>query len=145
MNGNVPAVGSGNRARFARLAGLKRSLVDIPVRRFQDLKIRKKLIWTYIIVVLIPIFMVGMILTNGMRDMAIEQAIKEACTNTDRIQLRLNELTNRVTEISDRIYFSARTRRSFRPITKPGGASYGNISISASLRNTGAIMRKYVI
>lgn len=110
MNGNIPAVGSGNRGRFARLAGLKRALIDMPVRRFRDLKMRKKLIWTYIIVVLIPIFMVGMILTNGMRNMAIEQAIKEACTNTDRIQLRLNELTNRVTEISDRIYFSARTR-----------------------------------
>ena len=125
MNGNIPAVGSGNRGRFARLAGLKRALIDMPVRRFRDLKMRKKLIWTYIIVVLIPIFMVGMILTNGMRNMAIEQAIKEACTNTDRIQLRLNELTNRVTEVSDRIYFSAGPGRSFRPITKPGGRRTG--------------------
>ena len=144
MNGNVPAVGSGNRARFARLAGLKRSLVDIPVRRFQDLKIRKKLIWTYIIVVLIPIFMVGMILTNGMRDMAIEQAIKEACTNTDRIQLRLNELTNRVTEISTG-YTSAPGPGDPSTDYKTRWGVVRNISISASLRNTGAIMRKYVI
>ena len=75
----------------------------------QDVKIRKKLIGTYIIVVLIPIFMVGFILTNGMKNMAIEQAIKEADTNTDRIQIRLNEVLNRVTDVSDRLYFSSNT------------------------------------
>lgn len=73
----------------------------------QDVKIRKKLIGTYIIVVLIPIFMVGFILTNGMKNMAIDQAIKEADTNTDRIQIRLNEVLHRVTEVSDRLYFNS--------------------------------------
>lgn len=84
-------------------------LIEKPVKDLQDLKIRKKLIGTYIIVVLIPIFMVGFILTNGMKNMAIEQAIKEADTNTDRIQIRLNEVLNKVTDISDRIYFNSQS------------------------------------
>jgi len=80
--------------------------IDKLIAKLMDMKIRKKLIGTYVIVVLIPIFMVGFILTNGMKNMAIDQAIKEADTNTDRIQIRLNEVLNRVSEVSDRIYNS---------------------------------------
>ena len=88
-------------------AKVKNVVVDIPAGNSRILK--SESIWTYIIVLLIPIFMVGLILTNGMKNMAIEQAINEAYTNTDRIQLRLNELANRVTEVSERIYFSTST------------------------------------
>jgi len=85
---------------------LKLGFIELPVRKFRDLKIRKKLIWMYIIVVLAPILIVGVTFSNGMKNDAIGQAVREACTNTDRIQLRLDELTGRVTDISDRICLS---------------------------------------
>ena len=73
---------------------------------FSNLKIRKKLIGTYVIVVLIPVLMVGVILTSGMKNMAIEQAMKEADINTDRLQTRLVEKLKEVTDVSERLYYN---------------------------------------
>lgn len=69
-----------------------------------NMKIRKKLILIYVIVMLIPVLMVGIYLTNSMRNMVMERAINEACINTDRIQDRLNEVIRKATDVSDRLY-----------------------------------------
>ncbi|WP_163192953.1 sensor histidine kinase [Clostridium thermarum] len=81
------------------------------INRFNDMKIRKKLMLIYIIVVLIPILVVGFYLTEGMRSMVIEKSIDEACTNNDRIQYRLNEIIKIANDVSDRMYFDEKLNK----------------------------------
>lgn len=78
------------------------------IQSFRDMKIRKKLVGTYIIIVLVPLLMVGIILTNGMKDMVLDQAIKEANINTERFQVRFREILVGITEVSDRLYVNPR-------------------------------------
>jgi len=68
------------------------------------MKIRKKLILIYIISTLIPIIILGIVLTSRIRNLAIDRAVTEANTNNDRIKARLDELLKVVTDVSDRIY-----------------------------------------
>lgn len=79
-------------------------ILSVIVYKFRDLKFQKKLIWTYIIVGLVPMLIVGTILTRGMKNMAVEQAMKEANVNTDRLQSRINEVLLKLTDVSDRLY-----------------------------------------
>lgn len=80
------------------------------IKRFNDMKIRRKLMLIYIIVVLIPILIVGLYLTNSMRSMVLEKSIGEARTNNDRIQYRLNEIIKIANDVSDRVYFNEKLR-----------------------------------
>lgn len=71
----------------------------------KDMKIRKKLIVSYVIVVLIPILIVGIYLTMDMRKMVVDKTMGEANVNNDRIQDRLTEIIKIATDVSDRLYF----------------------------------------
>jgi two-component system, sensor histidine kinase YesM len=76
-----------------------------------DMKIRKKLMGIYIIVVIIPILSVGIILTNSMRNMVVERAVYQAANNTDRVERSLNEIVKTITDVSDRIYLDYRLHK----------------------------------
>ena len=78
---------------------------DKILRLINNMKIRKKLIGVYIIVVLIPVIIVSIYLTISMRNMVMDRAMEEASKNTDRIQDRLNEVLKIATDVSDRLYF----------------------------------------
>jgi two-component system, sensor histidine kinase YesM len=82
--------------------------------RINNLKIRRKLIFSYVIVVLLPVLIVGIYLTSGMRKMVMDKAVNEAYTNADRIQYRLTEVIKIVNDVSDRIYFNERLRNIVR-------------------------------
>ena len=84
--------------------------LGVSIRRFNDMKIRRKLMLIYIIVVLIPILIVGLYLTSSMRNMVMEKSIGEARTNNDRIQYRLNEIVKIANDVSDRVYFDEKLR-----------------------------------
>jgi two-component system sensor histidine kinase YesM len=73
-------------------------------------KIKQKLIFSYVIVVLIPVLIVGMYLTSGMRKMVMDKAVDEASTNTERIQYRLTEVVKIGNDVSDRIYFNEKLK-----------------------------------
>lgn len=77
---------------------------------FNNMKIRNKLIFTYIIVVLIPVWIVGIYLTNSMRGMVIGRAIEEANINTSRTEQRLNETLRIAAGVSDWMYFDAKLK-----------------------------------
>jgi two-component system, sensor histidine kinase YesM len=79
------------------------NLWKLILKSINNMKIRKKLIIIYILV-LIPVLVVEMYLTNSMRTMIMDRAINEARVNTDRIQYRLNETLKKVTDVSDRLY-----------------------------------------
>ena len=54
--------------------------------RINDVSILKKLILSYILVVLVPVLLVGSILTNTMYRLALDQAVNEAHYSVERIK-----------------------------------------------------------
>lgn len=74
--------------------------------RILDLKISHKLMGVYLLVTAIPIMVVGIYLNVAVRDVLINNAIFETESNLDKIEIRLETILNRVTQISDLIYIS---------------------------------------
>lgn len=71
-----------------------------------DLKIRKKLLSIYLLVTVIPILLVGVYLNYAIRNVVIDNALYEAESNVDKMEMRLNTILTRVTNISDLIYLN---------------------------------------
>lgn len=69
-----------------------------------NMKIKTKFICIYAIVILIPFLIVGFYLTYSMRNMILQNTIREGYSNTDRINDRLNQALNTITDVSDRLY-----------------------------------------
>lgn len=64
------------------------------------MKIKNKLLISYMLVVLLPVLLVGIILTNAIKEMALDAAVKEASDNVNRIYNKLNETFNTAIDIS---------------------------------------------
>lgn len=90
-----------------RMVGLI-GLIQRGVRGFlhglNDISIRKKFVLSYIAVVLFPVLLVGLILTNGMRQLALDQAVHEATNNVDRVKKRITEIMRISIAISNKFY-----------------------------------------
>ncbi len=69
-----------------------------------NIKIRNKLILTYLIVAIATVSVVGIYSTRKMTDIVIDRAINEARTNADTMQHRLEEILKLTTRVSDMIY-----------------------------------------
>ncbi|WP_373233366.1 sensor histidine kinase [Cohnella sp.] len=63
-------------------------------RTFNNLKLRIKLFLSFIVVVFIPVLIVGLFLTNELRDMALKNATEQNSTNVERVKARTAELIN---------------------------------------------------
>lgn len=77
----------------------------------QDLKIRHKLLGIYLLVTVLPILLVGAYMNNATRDVVLSNAIYEAESNVDKLEMRLDTILNRVTSISDLIYLDDDMRK----------------------------------
>lgn len=71
---------------------------------FNDISIRKKLIISYILVVIVPVLLVGVILTDSMRRLALEQAAHESSVNVDRVKKRITDIMRVTKAHSDKLY-----------------------------------------
>ncbi|WP_160683344.1 sensor histidine kinase [Clostridium sp. C2-6-12] len=69
-----------------------------------NLKIKNKLILTYLIVTVLTVSIVGTYLTTQMTTIVVNRAVDEAENNTKIIQHRLEEVLNLTTKVSDLIY-----------------------------------------
>lgn len=69
-----------------------------------NVKIRNKLILTYLIVTIITVSIVGTYLTTQMTTIVVNRAVDEAENNSKIIQHRLEEVLNLTTKVSDMIY-----------------------------------------
>jgi two-component system, sensor histidine kinase YesM len=56
-----------------------------------NVNIRKKLIYSYILVVLLPVLLIGLVLTFSMQKMVTERAMYEANNSVERVYARLKE------------------------------------------------------
>lgn len=61
------------------------------LKRLNNVNIRNKLLFSYILVVLLPVLLIGLVLTLSMMEMATERAMYEASNSVDRVYGRLNE------------------------------------------------------
>ncbi|CAM3339178.1 sensor histidine kinase [Paenibacillus lupini] len=59
-----------------------------------NVKLRTKLILSCIVVLFIPILIVGVFLTNELRNMALDNAMEQTHTNVQRVKARTTELMN---------------------------------------------------
>ncbi|WP_100405260.1 cache domain-containing sensor histidine kinase [Bacillus solitudinis] len=64
----------------------------ILVKKLNDVKIRNKLIISFIIVVIVPVLIVGVFLTNQLREMALNNAHEQITIDMDRIKKRTAEV-----------------------------------------------------
>ncbi|OOM82461.1 sensor histidine kinase YpdA [Clostridium puniceum] len=69
-----------------------------------NVKIRNKLILTYLIVTIATVSIVGTYLTTQMTTIVVNRAVDEAENNSKTIQHRLEEILNLTTKVSDMIY-----------------------------------------
>lgn len=71
-----------------------------------DMKIRTKLISIYVIVLMIPIFIIGAYMIKSLINIMNDRTVDQASNNVRIIQYRLNEILARATDVSNRIYIN---------------------------------------
>ena len=75
---------------------------------FNNLSMRRKLILTYMLVVFIPIMVVGVILTENMKSMAVKNATIKAENDVDRVLIRIKSILEVPEFISSKLATSKR-------------------------------------
>ncbi|PTM59514.1 sensor histidine kinase [Desmospora activa] len=75
---------------------------------FHNVKIRHKLVLSFILVVFVPMLVIGPILAFELRQMALDNAIEQANTNVERVQKRTAEVLKVPSDISSHFLFDKR-------------------------------------
>ncbi len=74
------------------------------INRVNDISILKKLIFSYVFVVFVPVLLVGSILTNTMYRLALDQAVNEALHSVERIKKRIHETMRASITVANKYY-----------------------------------------
>ena len=74
------------------------------INRVNDISILKKLIFSYVFVVFVPVLLVGSILTNTMYRLALDQAVNEALHSVERIKKRIHETMRASIMVANKYY-----------------------------------------
>jgi len=80
-------------------------------KKFNNIKIGEKLLFSYILVVFLPVLLVGIILISSIRNMAVENAIREATFNVERIYTRVDEAMKLLMNISYKLQMDQNLER----------------------------------
>ncbi|MWV44195.1 HAMP domain-containing protein [Paenibacillus sp. HJL G12] len=81
------------------------------VMLLNDIKIRNKLLLSFLLAALLPVLLVGGYLTIEMKKMAFHNAMEQASTNVDRIKKRTEEVIRVSLDISYRLSNDARLKK----------------------------------
>lgn len=74
------------------------------IRKTNNMKIKTKLTYSYIAVVMIPVIIIGVALTGYFRQMALDNAIAQMSNNVDKIRFQMLNLLKVPVDISNKIY-----------------------------------------
>jgi len=74
------------------------------MERIRNMKVRQQLLGIYIIVILVPILIIGVYLTNMLCALVVEKSINEATVNIERIEERLNEKIKIANSVAETLY-----------------------------------------
>ncbi|SIR37998.1 sensor histidine kinase [Domibacillus enclensis] len=80
------------------------------LQRFNNMKLPEKLIWLFLIVVVVPIISAGIYLTNELREDALDEAISQAALNNERVRQRTAEVLRVPVFVSNNLMFEDRIR-----------------------------------
>lgn len=80
------------------------------IQLVNDMKIRNKLILSFIVVVFVPVAIVGIFLTGELRTFAFNNALEQAYQNVDRVKKRSTEVINVADDLSYRLSYDERLR-----------------------------------
>ncbi len=81
--------------------------VEFILSKLHNIKMKHKLVVSYFLVVLLPVLFVGIILTRGMSDMALEQATNNTVNRVDQIIRRMSEVFKLGNDTSRKIFLSS--------------------------------------
>lgn len=79
-------------------------------RKMNDIKIRNKLIISFVVVVFVPVLIVSVFLTSELRRMSFDKAIEQASINVERVKERTAEVVNVSNDISYRLSYDNRLK-----------------------------------
>lgn len=82
-----------------------KNLASVMMKTINSMKLRDKLMVTFIVVVFIPIMVVGIFLTYELRDNAVKDAIEQSKMNVERVKKRTAEVLNVPIYISNNLQF----------------------------------------
>jgi two-component system, sensor histidine kinase YesM len=69
-----------------------------------NIRIRKKLIVSYLFVVFLPVLIVGLLLTGSLRKISVDRAVEQSVNNVEKILKRVEETLKVATDVSNKIY-----------------------------------------
>ncbi|WP_084821956.1 sensor histidine kinase [Bacillus sp. SA1-12] len=87
---------------------MRKNIEILFIKTINNMKLRDKLIFTFIVVVFIPIMVVGLFLTYELRDNAVKDAIEQSQVNVERVKKRTAEILNVPIYISNNLQFDQR-------------------------------------
>lgn len=80
------------------------------IQMINDMKLRNKLIISFVVVVFVPVAIVGIILTSELRKFAFDNALEQAYQNVDRVKKRATEIINVADDLSYRLLYDERLK-----------------------------------
>ncbi|MEK3733405.1 sensor histidine kinase [Paenibacillus sp. FSL M8-0334] len=80
------------------------------IQLMNDMKLRNKLILSFVVVVFVPVAIVGVILTSELRKFAFDNAMEQAYQNVDRVKKRATEIINVADDLSYRLLYDERLK-----------------------------------
>lgn len=81
--------------------------VKLTLSKLNNIKMKRKLLVTYLLVVLLPVLFVGIILTRAMSDMALEQATNNTVDRVNEIISDMSEVFKIGNDLSRKIFLSS--------------------------------------
>ncbi len=80
------------------------------MRKFQDLKLKEKLILSFIVVSFIPILILGTVTIIHFRDFALSSSAKEIYNELNLAKLKIMEMTNEAVSIANKLMIDQRLK-----------------------------------
>ncbi|MED4082670.1 cache domain-containing protein [Halalkalibacterium halodurans] len=87
---------------------MKTRMYSTLIQTINDMKLRDKLMFMFVVVVFFPMMIVGIFLTNELRSNAIQDAIQQSRVNVERVKERTTEVLNVPVLIANNLQFDER-------------------------------------
>ncbi|GIQ70612.1 sensor histidine kinase [Xylanibacillus composti] len=78
------------------------------IRKLNDMKLRNKMILSYIVAVIVPLMLIGFFMVNAYRQMALDNAYEQSNQNVERVKQRTAEALGVPMDLSHRISLDAK-------------------------------------
>ncbi|MCR2806301.1 cache domain-containing sensor histidine kinase [Paenibacillus soyae] len=85
--------------------GLPSRIRDAFTAYMNNVRTRKKLVFSYLLVVFLPVLVVGILLTNTLREQAVNHAVDQAANNMNKIKRQIEETLQIPEGVSNTIFF----------------------------------------